>query len=116
MGHLETIRSSLNYDLTQWHKKFNKSIIVTEYGADSAPGINHDPPVDFSESYQVELMRQTHLAFDDLRGEGIVVGEMVWNFADFMTAQSTTRVVGNRKGMLTRNRQPKMAAYLLKQR
>jgi hypothetical protein len=28
----------------------------------------------------------------------------------------TTRAVGNRKGVFTRNRQPKMAAYLMKNR
>jgi beta-glucuronidase len=61
-------------------------------------------------------MRQTHLAFDDMRSQGFLAGEMVWNFADFMTAQNVKRAVGNRKGMLTRNRQPKMAAYLLKRR
>ena len=62
------------------------------------------------------MLKQAHKAFDFLRANGSLAGEMVWNLADFMTAQSTSRAVGNHKGMLTRTRQPKMAAYVLKKR
>ena len=31
-------------------------------------------------------------------------GEMVWNFADFMTKQEPRRVAGNKKGVFTRER------------
>jgi beta-glucuronidase len=41
---------------------------------------------------------------------------MLWNFADFMTATSLTRPFGNHKGVLTRDRQPKASAYLMKER
>ena len=44
------------------------------------------------------------------------IGEHVWNLADFKTKQTYTRVRGNRKGVFTKDRQPKMAAYFLKQR
>jgi beta-galactosidase/beta-glucuronidase len=40
----------------------------------------------------------------------------VWNFADFMTKQAPKRVYGNRKGVFTRQRQPKAAAHLLRRR
>ena len=40
----------------------------------------------FTEEFQVEFMREYHHVFDDLR-EKFLVGEMVWNFADFMTDQ-----------------------------
>ena len=40
----------------------------------------------------------------------------VWNFADFMTSQGVTRVVGNRKGLFTRQRQPKLAAHTVRSR
>jgi beta-glucuronidase len=42
--------------------------------------------------------------------------EHIWNFADFMTPQEVRRVMGNRKGVFTRQRQPKMAAHFLKRR
>jgi beta-glucuronidase len=38
----------------------------------------------------------------------------VWNFADFATAQAVHRPGGN-KGVFTRDRQPKAAAWLLRQ-
>ena len=41
---------------------------------------------------------------------------MPWVFSDFMTKQEIRRVVGNRKGVFTRDRQPKLAAHLLRQR
>ena len=45
-----------------------------------------------------------------------VIGEHVWNFADFKTKQGVIRVRGNRKGVFSRDRQPKLAAYWLKER
>ena len=41
---------------------------------------------------------------------------MIWNFADFMTKQQYHRVAGNRKGVFTRQRQPKAAAHVLRTR
>lgn len=42
------------------------------------------PSFVFTEDYQVDLMQQYHEAFDGLRKK-FLVGEMIWNFADFMT-------------------------------
>ena len=38
----------------------------------------------------------------------------MWNFADFGTAQAVHRPGGNHKGVFTRDRQPKAAAWLLR--
>jgi beta-glucuronidase len=40
----------------------------------------------------------------------------VWNFADFMTTKTVTRVDGNKKGVFTRDRKPKLAAHALRAR
>lgn len=40
----------------------------------------------FSEEYQKALLENYHLIFDQKRKE-YVVGELIWNFADFMTNQ-----------------------------
>uniref|UniRef100_A0A914S4S0 Glycoside hydrolase family 2 catalytic domain-containing protein n=1 Tax=Parascaris equorum TaxID=6256 RepID=A0A914S4S0_PAREQ len=72
--------------MKNWKKTFNKAIIVTEYGADSIPGLNQEPSRDFSEQYQNDLLNRTHAAFDILRADKTIAGEMIWNFADFMTA------------------------------
>ncbi|VDM83370.1 unnamed protein product [Strongylus vulgaris] len=75
-----------------------------------------EPSVDFSEQYQNELIIQHHHAFDTLRNEHRLAGEMIWNFADFMTDMSILRAVGNHKGVFTRDRQAKIAAYTLRNR
>ncbi|CAJ0924210.1 unnamed protein product, partial [Mesorhabditis belari] len=116
MGFLENINRSVVYDLMLWKEKFGKAILVTEYGADSLDGLTQEPAVDFSEQYQDELIRETHKAFDVLRAKKVIGGEMIWNFADFMTGMTTTRAVGNHKGVFTRTRQPKIAAYTLRKR
>jgi len=46
------------------------------------------PEYVWSEEYQVSLLSESFKAFDNLRKKGYFIGEMVWNFADFMTAQS----------------------------
>ena len=46
----------------------------------------------FTEDFQVDFLREHHHVFDDLR-KTYLSGEMVWNFADFMTGQSKTHHV-----------------------
>nr|CAD7435088.1 unnamed protein product [Timema monikensis] len=41
---------------------------------------------------------------------------MIWNFADFKTAETYTRVGGNKKGVFTRDRQPKSSAHHVRRR
>uniref|UniRef100_A0A914EGH7 Beta-glucuronidase n=1 Tax=Acrobeloides nanus TaxID=290746 RepID=A0A914EGH7_9BILA len=115
-GYLQTIANSYIGNFLAWKQKFNKPMILTEYGAGAIAGLTREPGVDFTEEYQVEVIRRVHMALDELRKNGTITGEMIWNFADFMTSQSTTRAAGNHKGVLTRNRQPKMAAYVIKDR
>ena len=70
----------------------------------------------FTEEYQVELMRENFKAFDDARAEDWFIGEYILSFADFMTKQEPRRVAGNKKGIFTRERQPKMSAHVLRWR
>uniref|UniRef100_A0A1B0GCD1 Glycoside hydrolase family 2 catalytic domain-containing protein n=1 Tax=Glossina morsitans morsitans TaxID=37546 RepID=A0A1B0GCD1_GLOMM len=65
--------------------------------------------------YQTALFSKHFKAFDFLYLQDWFIGEFVWNFADFKTEQTYTRVGGNRKGVFTRSRQPKAAAYALRQ-
>ena len=69
----------------------------------------------FTEDYQSQTLESYWAALDSLRAD-FLVGEMIWNFADFNTVQKPTRVAGNRKGLFTRARQPKMAAYVVRER
>jgi beta-glucuronidase len=112
-GHLPLIQEELKKDLENWHREYNKPVIIAEYGADTVAGLHQHPPVMFSEEFQEEFLRLYHEVFDQCPW---VVGEHVWNFADFATKQGTSRVGGNRKGIFTRERQPKAAARLLRER
>lgn len=62
---------------------------------------------------QCEFLKEYHKAFDEL---DFMVGEQVWAFADFQTKQGLNRIDGNKKGVFTGTGQPKMAAWLLRER
>jgi beta-glucuronidase len=112
-GHPEVIPRGLDWLLRGWHDRFKRPVFLTEFGADTIAGFHADPPVMWSEEYQCEIMERHHETLDKL---DFVIGEHVWNFADFMTAQGTGRAMGNRKGIFTRQRQPKAAAFVLRRR
>ncbi len=97
--------------LQRFYDAFGKPIIVSEFGADCIEGIHSDPAVMFSEEYQSNTVEQQYL---EMRKKDFVIGAHVWAFADFKTAQSKSRIVLNRKGVFTRDRQPKMVAHTLK--
>jgi beta-glucuronidase len=42
-GDLDLINMQLSYDLDGWYSKYNKPIIVSEYGADTVQGLHSDP-------------------------------------------------------------------------
>jgi beta-glucuronidase len=90
-----------------------KPIIITEYGADTLAGNHSLTPQPWSEEYQVDYLDMNHRVFDACDA---VVGEHVWNFADFATTSGIMRVDGNKKGVLTRDRRPKSAAFALRRR
>ncbi len=91
----------------------NKPMIFTEYGADTLASIDKLPSVMWSESYQIEMLEMCERVFDSYDA---ITGEQVWNFADFQTTEGIMRVNGNKKGVFTRQRQPKRAAFHLKER
>lgn len=91
----------------------NKPFIFSEYGADTLGSEHKLPSVMWSQEYQKEYLDMTHDVFDSY---DFVKGEQIWNFADFQTTEGIMRVNGNKKGVFTRQRQPKDVAYLLKER
>jgi beta-glucuronidase len=109
---LEYAQKDFEEELAGWEKE-GKPIVMTEYGADTKAGIHKLPSVQWSEEYQNEYLEVQHQVFDNCNS---IVGEQMWNFADFQTVEGILRVNGNKKGAFTRDRQPKMAAHLLKQR
>lgn len=101
-------------ELNAWQALgLKKPFLFTEYGTDTAPGVHRLPGTMWSEEYQAEYLKMCHRVFDSFP---FVRGEQVWNFADFMTTEGILRLDGNKKGIFTRQRQPKAAAFLLKER
>ncbi|CAF0905037.1 unnamed protein product [Rotaria sp. Silwood1] len=122
-GRLDQIPSLVSQELANWRHRFlNKPILMSEYGADTVPGLHNDPSFMFTEEYQNDFLSAYHGSFDNVSSiihpdTGYFVGELVWNMFDFATEQSITRVGGlNRKGLFTRQRQPKSAAFTMKNR
>ena len=67
----------------------------------------------WTEEYQVAYYEANHRVVDSMEN---FVGEQVWNFADFATSQGLMRVQGNKKGIFTRDRRPKLAAHYFRER
>ncbi len=111
-GDLEAAEKAWREELEGWAAD-GKPIIVTEYGADTIAGLHQLVPQPWSEEYQVALLEMNSRVFDSFDA---VVGEHVWNFADFATTSGTMRVGGNKKGVFTRDREPKAAAHWLRGR
>lgn len=105
-------QKALEKELLDWGK-LNKPVMITEYGADTVMGMHDTTPVMYTEEYQVDFYKMNHAIFDKL---DFFVGEQVWNFADFATSQSLLRVQGNKKGIFTRDRKPKLVAHYMKER
>jgi beta-glucuronidase len=112
-GDLVTAERELEAELREWARLHGKPIIITEYGADAVAGVHSVAAGPWTEEYQVELLEAFHRAFDRVES---VVGEHVWNFADFATGYGVNRVDGNKKGVFTRDRRPKAAAFALRRR
>ena len=113
LAKLDSIYPKLTTSLRAWHERFRKPIIVTEYGTDAIAGLHKLPEVIFSEEYQIEYYKENNRAIDDC---DFVVGEHLWAFADFMTDFNLKRFDGNKKGIFTRQRQPKSVAFAIKKR
>jgi beta-glucuronidase len=111
-GDLAAAELAWEQELRGWASE-NKPIIITEYGADTYPGLHAIGSQPWSEEYQIEYLDMNHRVFDRVDA---VVGEQVWNFADFATTSGIMRVGGNKKGVFTRDRQPKAAAFALRRR
>ncbi|AOM32977.1 beta-D-glucuronidase [Enterococcus faecium 1,231,408] len=99
---------------TRWMERCpDTPIMFTEYGADTVAGLHDTFLTMFTEEYQVAYYEANHEVIDKCVN---FVGEQMWNYADFATSQGILRVQGNKKGIFTRDRKPKMIAHYLQKR
>lgn len=111
-GRLDMITNNVVKEARQWHEvkifivplteeivmrnivaqRHSKPVIMSEYGAETLHGLHLSPAFVFSEEFQVKLMSKHFEAFDKLRREGFFIGEFIYNYADFNTAQSESHI------------------------
>ena len=111
-GDMDAACYGLNQELDFWAEQ-HKPVMMSEYGADTVAGLHTAGAEMFSEEFQVEFYRRLDTEFDK---RPWFVGEFVWNFADYDTVQGPMRVDGNKKGLFTRDRRPKLGMHFLRQR
>lgn len=111
-GDLPAAQYAMRMELDYW-EKLGKPLILSEYGADTIAGLHAAAPEMFTEEFQTEYYKAINACLDE---RPFVVGETPWNFADFGTQQGPMRAGGNRKGLFTRDRRPKLAAHYFKER
>ena len=111
-GKLNKALIYLENEMDAIHQKYGKPIMITEFGADTVTGMHSVSDQMFSEEYQTKLISMYIALF---RKKEYVIGEHIWNFADFRTPMHFRRVLLNLKGVFTRERQPKSVAFKLKE-
>jgi beta-glucuronidase len=111
-GDLESAEQALESELRKWAER-GKPMVMTEYGADTQAGLHSEVSEPWSEEFQIAFLDMYHRVFDRIDA---MIGEHVWNFADFATRSGISRVGGNKKGVFTRDRRPKAAAHALRAR
>jgi beta-glucuronidase len=104
-----TARLNADFDAIAAH---GKPILVAEFGADALAGQHASYDQLFTEEYQASFIRAYWQA---ITAHPAVVGGHIWAFADFRTAQHGRRVVHNLKGVFTRTREPKLAAWAVRE-
>ena len=112
-GDLASAERVLQEELEAWAAKYDKPIVMTEYGADTQPGLHSMVDDPWSEEFQTAFLDMYHRVFDRVEA---VAGEQIWNFADFATRAGIMRVDGNKKGVFTRDRRPKSSAFHVRRR
>jgi len=111
-GKIDKALKYLEREMDQIYNKYNKPMMITEFGADTVTGLHSISDQMFSEEYQTKIISRY---IDLFRKKEYVIGEHIWNFADFRTPMHFRRVMLNLKGVFTRERLPKSVAFKLKE-
>jgi beta-glucuronidase len=98
-------------ELDRLARRHGKPMLISEFGADAIAGMHASGDQLFSEEYQARFIAAYWRL---IARHPAVIGGHVWNFADFRTAQHHRRVMLNHKGVFTRTRDPKLAAWTLR--
>ncbi len=108
---LEQAAKDLSNELDRTFDRYKKPIMITEFGADTVEGLHATTAQMFTEEFQTAFIFKY---LEVMEEKDFVFGSHVWNFADFMTPQHFRRVILNKKGVFTRDRNPKSVAFKLR--
>jgi len=111
-GQIDYAIKVLSDEMNVIYEKYKKPMMMTEFGVDTVAGLHSTSDQMFTEEYQAKYLEEYIKLF---RSKDYMIGEHVWNFADFRTPQHFRRVVLNLKGVFSRDRAPKLAAFKLKE-
>ncbi|MGH8879023.1 MAG: beta-glucuronidase [Stackebrandtia sp.] len=110
-GDTASAELTLKSELDDWADRFDKPILITECGAEALPGLHDTVATMWTEEYQSEVLA---LIARVAAAHPAVVGQHVWNFADFRTVPGVMAPGGNRKGLFGLDRKPKNAAFTMR--
>ena len=112
-GDWDAVRSMVSTLCDRMYEVHRKPILATEFGADALVGEHSLPSVLLTEEFQRDHVMNY---LDVLESKDFICGTLIWCFADFRVPQHFGRQIYNRKGLFTRDRQPKLLAHLLRER
>lgn len=110
---IDEAAEQLKSELEGLYSRYDKPILLSEFGADTIEGQHATFPQMFTEEYQSLLIEKYFEVIDSLP---FLIGEHIWNFADFRTSQHHRRIIMNKKGVFNRQREPKLAAFVIRDR
>ena len=101
-------------DRISWDVKYDKPVVISEFGADAQQGMHGDAETRFSEEYQAEVYRRTLPMLERIPGFS---GCTPWILCDFRSPRRQLPGVQdgwNLKGVISRQGRKKMAFAVLK--
>jgi len=109
------IHTIADLDRTDWTSKYDKPLIMSEFGGDALFGYHGDPQTRFTEEYQ-ESLYEHQLAM--LRRISFLKGTTPWVLKDFRSPRRTLPNIEdyfNRKGLVSDRGEKKKAFYVLQE-
>ncbi|CCH88478.1 Beta-glucuronidase [Modestobacter italicus] len=93
--------------------RFRLAVVIGLDGADTYPALHATSPAPWTEEYWTAHLEMNHRVSGCIDA---VVDEQVWHVADVATTPGVMRVGGDEKGVVTRDRLPRGAAWTLRRR
>ena len=101
-------------DRTTWSIKYNKPVVISEFGADAKQGLHGDATTRFTEEYQAELYRRTLPMLEKIPGFSGCTPWILFDFRSPRRPLSGIQDGWNIKGLIGHDGEKKLAFDVLK--